>query len=82
MLANTCSDVRCVIEGEGMGLREVLAIREGKSVQCTLSWVQSCVNDPRIDNIGFKYAGALRDFGEQERATRIYEELKLYNEFR
>lgn len=82
MLADTCSGVRCVIEGEGMGLRDVRAVREGGSVQCTLSWVQSCVSDPRADNIGFKYAGALRDFGEQERAARVYEQLKLYNEYR
>jgi hypothetical protein len=82
MLADTCSGVRCVIEGEGMGLREVLAVREGGSAQLTLSWVQSCVDDPRAENIGFKYAGALRDFGEQERASRMYQQLEQYNEYR
>jgi hypothetical protein len=82
MLADTCSDVRCAIESEGMGLRDVLAVHEGGSVQFTLSWVQSCVNDPRADNIGFKYAGALRDFGEQERASRIYQQLEQYNQYR
>lgn len=82
LLANTCHGVRCVIDGEGMNLRAVLAIGEDKSAQFTLSWVQSCLNDPRVDNIGFKFAGALRDFGEDKRASDMYTRCKEYNEFR
>ncbi|GAB3989868.1 hypothetical protein GCM10029978_116110 [Actinoallomurus acanthiterrae] len=81
LLADTCRDVRCVIDGEGMSLREVLAIREGGHIQFTLSWVQKCIDDPQADNVGFKFAGALRDFGEDERARNMYAQLKEYNEF-
>ena len=57
LLADTRQHVRCVIDGEGMDLHAVLAIRDGGSVQFTLSWVQSCINDPGVDNIGFEFAG-------------------------
>lgn len=81
LLADTCRDVRRVIDGEGMHLREVLAIREDESMQFTLSWVQSCIKDPRVDNVCFKFAGALRDFGEDERARDMYAQAKKHNEF-
>ncbi|WP_208884104.1 hypothetical protein [Streptomyces armeniacus] len=44
-------------------------------MQFTLSWVQNCVDDPRADNIGFKFAGTLKDFGEEARAADLYRAL-------
>jgi hypothetical protein len=38
----------------------------------TLNWINNCVGDPEADNLMFKYAGALRDFGELERARNVY----------
>jgi hypothetical protein len=81
LLADTCHGVQCVIDGEGMDLRAVLAVGENGSMQFTLSWVQSCINDPQVDNIGFKFAGALRDFGEEKRASDMYAQCKTYSEF-
>ncbi|MGI5346679.1 hypothetical protein ACQEU8_00525 [Streptomyces sp. CA-250714] len=78
LLADTCQGVRCVIDGEGMDLRAVLAVREGGATQFTLSWVQSCLDDPQADNIGFKFAGALRDLGEKQRASRVFEQLQKH----
>lgn len=82
LLADTCRDVRCVIDGEGMNLREVLAVRKGESTQLVLSWVQNCLDDPRVDNIGFKFGGALKDFGEDERASNMYAQLETYREMK
>lgn len=81
LLADTCDGVRCVIDGEGMNLRAVLAAREGGAVQFTLSWVVGCLEDPRVDNLGFKFSGALRDFGENDRASAMYAQWKQYDEF-
>ncbi|HEY0693415.1 MAG TPA: hypothetical protein VGD71_30790 [Kribbella sp.] len=36
------------------------------------AWINNCVGDPEADNLIFKYAGALRDFGELERARNVY----------
>ncbi|GAB3154551.1 hypothetical protein GCM10027290_49250 [Micromonospora sonneratiae] len=36
--------------------------------------------DPQADNIGFKFAGALGDFGEPERAREMYAQLQKYHE--
>ncbi|WP_433332025.1 hypothetical protein [Spirillospora sp. CA-294931] len=76
LLADTCTGVERVIDGEGMGLNEVLAVREGGAMQFTLTWVQRCLDDPKSDNIVFKYAGALRDFGEHERSKALNAELR------
>ncbi|GGN64312.1 hypothetical protein GCM10011579_033590 [Streptomyces albiflavescens] len=81
LLADTCHDVRRVIDGEGMNLRTVFAIHAGGSTQFPLSWVRSCINDPQADNIAFKFAGALRDFGEEERAADMYAQAKTYSEY-
>ncbi|GAA2398564.1 hypothetical protein GCM10010191_01630 [Actinomadura vinacea] len=81
LLADTCRDVRRVVEGEGMNLQEVLATREGEHTQFVLSWVLKCLDDPHADNVGFKFAGALSDFGENERAKAMYAELERYREF-
>lgn len=81
LLAGSCRGVRCVVDGEGTELREVLAVRDDGSLQFTLSWVRKCLDDPKADNIGFKYAGALRDFGEEHRAAEMYEQLRQYLEY-
>ncbi|WP_028799892.1 hypothetical protein [Streptomyces sp. 142MFCol3.1] len=81
VLADTCRGVRSVVDGEGMNLRAVLAVREDGVAQFPLSWVQGCIDDPR-DNIGFKFAGALRDFGEDERASDMYAQVTEYAEFK
>lgn len=76
LLADACQDVQRVIDGVDTTLREVLAVREDGPMQFTLSWVQKCLDDPHTDNIGFKFAGALKDFGENDRAAQMYEQLK------
>ncbi|MEU1199609.1 hypothetical protein ABZ446_25745 [Streptomyces sp. NPDC005813] len=82
LLADTCRGVRRVVDGEGMSLRAVLAVREDGVAQFPLSWVRSCIDDPRADTIGFKLAGALRDFGEEERASDMYAQVTEYAEFK
>ncbi|MFF3687866.1 hypothetical protein [Streptomyces sp. NPDC002187] len=82
LLAGTCRDVRCVVDGVGMNLRSVLAVREGGPVQFPLAWVRSCIDDPRGGNVGFTFAGALRDFGEDGRAAAMYAQLKQFDESR
>lgn len=79
LLAEMCDDVRCVVDGEGMNLSEVLAVREGGPVQFVLSWVLGCLEDPSADNIIFKFAGALSDFGETEHASTMQ---KLFEDYR
>ncbi|GAA5079979.1 hypothetical protein [Nocardia iowensis] len=75
LLAATCSGVRCVVDGVGMHLREVFAVRDGAPIQLTLSWIQGGLVDPAANNIVFKFAGALRDFGEPQRAQALLEQL-------
>ncbi|GAA5020449.1 hypothetical protein [Streptomyces siamensis] len=82
LLADTCRGVRRVVDGEGMTLRAVLAVREDGVAQFPLSWVRSCIDDPRADNIGFKFAGALRDFGEEERASDMHAQVTEYAELK
>jgi hypothetical protein len=72
LLADTCRGVRCVIDGEGMRLDDVRAVHENGVSQHTLNWIYNCLDDPEADNLIFKYAGALRDFGEVERARHVY----------
>jgi hypothetical protein len=69
-LEATCQDVRMLVEHDGGAVREVMAV--GSAVQNVLSWVVRCLDDPVADNIVFKYAGALRDFQELDRASTIY----------
>jgi hypothetical protein len=71
LLADTCHGVRCVVDGEGMHLRDVRAVNDDGTTQFTLNWVYTCLDDPDADNLVFKFAGALRDFGQRERAERI-----------
>lgn len=73
LLAKTCSGVRCVIDGEGMRLDDVRAVSDTGVTQFTLNWIYNCLDDPDADNLGFKLAGALRDFGEQDRAHYLTE---------
>ncbi|MEU6715113.1 hypothetical protein ABZ897_26920 [Nonomuraea sp. NPDC046802] len=82
LLAATCRDVRMVIDGDGLAVEEVLAGREGGATQFVLSWVLGCLEDPQADNVVFKFAGALKDFGENERAGRLYAQLESYNDLR
>jgi hypothetical protein len=77
-LASTCEGVRVEIVGDGRYVAEVSAAREQGPRQFVLTWVQKCVEDPNADNIVFKYAGALRDFGQHDRAERLYEQLREY----
>jgi hypothetical protein len=72
LLADTCQGVRCVVDGEGMRLHDVYAVHESGVTQFTLNWINNCLGDPEADNLIFKYAGALRDFGELERARNVY----------
>ncbi len=73
LLARTCSGVRCVIDGEGMRLDDVRAVNDTGVTQFTLNWIYNCLDDPDADDLGFKFAGALRDFGEQDRARYLTE---------
>lgn len=75
LLTGTCSGVRCVVEGEGMHLSDVAAVRDDGVTEFTLTWVQRCLEDPDSDNVVFKYCGALRDFGERERAAVLQRQL-------
>jgi len=76
LLAATCADVRVVVDGEGWRVEEVRAVQSnGGPAQFVLSWVTACVADPDADDILFKYAGALRDFGESARAQALLDYL-------
>ncbi|MFG1795521.1 hypothetical protein [Nocardia sp. NPDC049149] len=72
LLADTCTDVRCVVEAEGTRLDAVNAVQAGGATQFTLNWLHNCLNDHDADNLAFKYAGALQDFGEHDRAQALY----------
>jgi hypothetical protein len=74
LLATAADSVEVSVEADGNRVREVTATRE-RRVQCVLTWVLSCVEDPEADNIVFKYACALRDFGQPERARVLDEQL-------
>jgi hypothetical protein len=75
LLAGTCTDVRCVVEGEGMHLHDVAAVRADGVTEFTLNWVQKCLEDPDSDNVVFKYSCALGDFGEPDRAAILQQQL-------
>ncbi|WP_433574769.1 hypothetical protein [Nocardia brasiliensis] len=75
LLADRCQGVRRVVEREGAHLSDVLAVRDDGSAHSTLSWIEGCLDDPRSDDIVFRYAGALRDFGAFDRARAIYTKL-------
>jgi hypothetical protein len=77
LLASAADGVEVAIDAEGNQVREVTATR-GTRVQCVLSWVLRCVDDPAADNIVFKYACALRDFGRAERARALDDQLALF----
>jgi hypothetical protein len=79
-LAGSCRDVRTVVARDGLVVRDVLAVRDGGPVQYPLSWVRGCLSDPDADNVVFKYAGALADFGERERAAVLHDQLREYAE--
>jgi hypothetical protein len=78
MLASTCEGVRVVVDVVEERVAEVCAVSDRGARQNVLSWVHKCVADPGADNIVFKYAGALRDFNERDRAARLDEQLREY----
>jgi hypothetical protein len=77
-LAATCRDVQVDVVASNGGLQDINAVQRGGAVELVLNWVWQCLHDPDADNIVFKYAGALRDFGEDARAERLYGELEAY----
>jgi hypothetical protein len=77
-LAATCRDVRVDVVASDGNLQDINAVQRGGAVELVLNWVWQCLHDPDADNIVFKYAGALRDFGEDARAERLYGELEAY----
>jgi hypothetical protein len=77
-LAATCQDVRVDVVASDGNLQDINAVQRGGAVELVLNWVWQCLHDPDADNIVFKYAGALRDFGEDARAERLYGELEAY----
>ncbi len=70
LLASTCDGVRVEVDAD------VRAVREGGATQLVRAWVEQCFRDPNADNIVFKYAGALRDYGEDGRAARLDQQLR------
>ena len=78
MLAATCRDVHVDVVASGEGLQDINAVQRDGSVEFVLNWIWKCLHDPDADNIVFKYAGALRGFGEVTRAERLYGELEAY----
>jgi hypothetical protein len=60
----------------------VTAVNASGVTQFTLSWVSSCLEDPQADNVVFKFAGALKDFGEDQRAATLYADLQQYESYR
>jgi hypothetical protein len=77
LLASAADGVEVRVEADGNRVQDVVAIR-GQRIQFVLSWVLKCVEDPDGDHIVFKYACALRDFGQPERAKVLDEQLKLF----
>lgn len=80
LLAASCDGVRAQIESGGSAVREVSAVRGDGLTQYVLSWVRTCAADPNADNIVCRFAGALRDFGEHDRAARLGEQLREFTE--
>jgi hypothetical protein len=79
-LAATCRDVEVKIVASDGRLQDINAAQRDGAVEFVLNWVWQCLHDPDEDNIVFKYAGALRDFGETARAQRMSDDLKAYHE--
>lgn len=77
-LATTCRAVQVDVVASGDTLQDINAVQRDGAVEFVLNWVWQCLQDPDADNIVFKYAGALRDFGENERAQRLHGELAAY----
>ena len=77
-LAATCRDVEVAVVASEGSLHDINAVQHGGSVELVLNWVWQCLHDPDADNIVFKYAGALRDFGETARAERLNGDLAAY----
>ncbi|MFI6218568.1 hypothetical protein ACIBCD_41710 [Nocardia brasiliensis] len=75
LLSDRCRGVRLMVERNASHLRDVLAVRDGGPELSTLSWIESCLDDPRSGEIIFRYAGALRDFGEFNRSKSILNRL-------
>ncbi|WP_196223603.1 hypothetical protein, partial [Nocardia seriolae] len=80
ILAEACPGVTRVVKGEGMHLEDVYAVHENGTVEFTLNWIHSCLDDPEGDNLVFKYAGALRDFGAHDRSQALAEMLETLRE--
>ena len=73
----TCRSVQVHVTNDGEAVDGVLA-RGPRAIQFTLNWVLECVEDPDADNIVFKYACGLRDFGEPARAANLLGALEAY----
>jgi hypothetical protein len=76
LLANTCRDVRVIIDGEGSTVGEVIAVQGDGGMAMTLSWVRKCLDNPGPENVVFKYCVQLRQFGEHERARALYQKVE------
>ncbi len=74
----TCPGVRMYVTDNGEAVDGVLARGPNSVIQFTLNWVTECIEDPDADNIVFKYACGLRDFGEVARATDLLRALEAY----
>lgn len=81
VLARTCAGVQVVIDGENLTARDVLAVGDDGTTQFTLSWVRKCLDNPRDNTVVFKFIGALRDYGENTRATQLAAQLRDYEDF-
>ena len=81
-LAATCRDVEVAVVASDGRLHDINAVQREGAVQLVLNWVWQCLHDPDADNIVFKYAGALRDFGETARAEHLYHELDEYRAYK
>jgi hypothetical protein len=79
LLASGCEGVRAEIEADGDSVAEVSAVRDDGITQFVLSWVQNRVQDPNAGNIVFKYACALREFGQPARASQLDDQLREFN---
>jgi hypothetical protein len=77
-LAATCRDVEVDVVASEASVHDINAVQQGGPVQLVLNWVWQCLQDPETEHIVFKYAGALRDFGESARADRLYRDLEEY----
>ncbi|KAA8881873.1 hypothetical protein F3087_40090 [Nocardia colli] len=75
LLTEKCAGAHRVIEGDPWRLRDILVVSPSGPTYFVLSWVSKCLDDPEADNVAFRYAEALRGFGEFGRALSVYAQL-------